>query len=75
MQTSEGNFGTTRDHNLSKEEWLSNQLTKDLVLWDRKDYLDEPAKQLQDADIYEYCDFKESDFVKLECFNLLKGRI
>ena len=35
------------------------------MLQDRKDYLDEPVKQLQDADIYEYSDFNESDLVKL----------
>ena len=36
-----------------------------VVLWDREDYLAEAEKQLQDVDIYEDTDFKESDLVKL----------
>ena len=36
-----------------------------VVLWDREDYLVEAEKQLQDVDIYEDTDFKESDLVKL----------
>ena len=36
-----------------------------VVLWDRKDYLVETAKQHHDADIYEYSDFKETDLVNL----------
>ena len=36
-----------------------------VVLWDREDYLAEAEKQLQDFDIYEDTDFKESDLVKL----------
>ena len=36
-----------------------------VVLWDGEDYLAEAEKQLQDIDIYEDTDFKESDLVKL----------
>ena len=36
-----------------------------VLLWDREDYLAEAEKQLQDVDIYEDTDFKESDLVKL----------
>lgn len=36
-----------------------------VVLLDRGDYLVELGKQLQDADIYEDTDFKESDMFKL----------
>ena len=36
-----------------------------VVLLDREDYLVELGKQLQDADIYEDTDFKESDMFKL----------
>ena len=36
-----------------------------VVLWDCEDYLAEAEKQLQDVDIYEDTDFKESDLVKL----------
>ena len=35
------------------------------VLWNRKDYLTETAKQVQAADIFNYSDFKESDLVTL----------
>ena len=34
-------------------------------MWDGEDYLAEAEKQLQDIDIYEDTDFKESDLVKL----------
>ena len=71
--------GTPRDYNLSKEEWLAmTGLAEDrniiikpaekgscVVLWDREDYLTEAGKQLQDVDIFEDTDFKESDLVKL----------
>ena len=71
--------GTPRDYNLSKEEWLAMRgLAEDrsliikpadkgfcVVLWDREDYLAEAEKQLEDVDIYEDTDFKESDLVKL----------
>ena len=71
--------GTPRHYNLSKEEWLAmTGLAEDrniiikpaekgscVVLWDREDYLTEAGKQLQDVDIYEDTDFKESDLVKL----------
>ena len=36
-----------------------------VALWDREDYLAGAEKQLQDIDIYEDSDFKESDLVKL----------
>ena len=36
-----------------------------VVLWDREDYLAEAEKQLQDVDIYEDTDSKESNLVKL----------
>ena len=72
-------LGTPRDYNLSKEEWLAmrglaegrNIIIKPsdkgscAVLWDREDYLAEAEKQLQDVEIYEDTDFKESDLVKL----------
>ena len=62
-----------------KEEWLAMRgLAEDrniiikpadkgscVVLWDCKDYLAKAGKQLQDVDIYEDTDFKESDLVKL----------
>ena len=35
-----------------------------VVLWDRDDYLAEAEKQLQDVNIYEGTDFKESDLVE-----------
>ena len=71
--------GTPRDNNLSKEEWLTMRfLAEDrdiiikpadkgscVVLWDREYYLAEAEKQLQDVEIYEDTDFKESDLVKL----------
>ena len=34
-------------------------------MWDRKDYIAEAEKQLQDVDVYEDTYFKESDLVKL----------
>ena len=34
-------------------------------MWDREDYLAEAEKQLQDVDIYEDTDFRESDLVQL----------
>ena len=72
-------LSTPRDYNLSKEEWLAmrglaegrNIIIKPsdkgscAVLWDREDYLAEAEKQLQDVEIYEDTDFKESDLVKL----------
>ena len=71
--------GTPCDYNLSKEEWLAmtglaedrNIIIKQadkgscVVLWDREDYLAEAEKQLQDGDIFEDTDFKESDLVNL----------
>ena len=36
-----------------------------VALWDRENYLTEAEKQLQNVDIYEGSDFKESDLVKL----------
>ena len=71
--------GTQCDYNLSKEEWLvmrglaedQNIINKPadkgscVVLWDREDYLAEAENQLQDVDIYEDTDLKESDLVKL----------
>ena len=36
-----------------------------VVFWYHEDYLDEAEKQLQDVNIYEDTDFKESDLVKL----------
>ena len=70
---------TPRDYNLSKEECLAMRgLAEDrsiiiksadkgscVVFWYREDYLDEAEKQLQDVNIYEDTDFKESDLVKL----------
>ena len=70
---------TPRDYNLSKEEWLAmrglaehrNIIIKPadkgscVALWDGEDYLAEAEEQLQDIDIYEDTDFKESDLVKL----------
>ena len=71
--------GTPCNYNLSKKEWLAMRgLAEDrnifikpadkgfcVALWDREDYLAEAEKQLQDIDIYEDSDFKESDLVKL----------
>ena len=36
-----------------------------VVLWDRENYQAEAEKQLQDGDIFEDTDFKESDLVNL----------
>ena len=71
--------GTPRHYNLSKEEWLAmRDLAEDrkiiikpadkvscVVLWDRENYQAEAEKQLQDGDIFEDTDFKESDLVNL----------
>ena len=71
--------GIPHDYNLSKEERLAMRgLAEDrniiiksagkgscVVLWDREDYLAEAEKQLQDVEIYEDTEFKESDLVKL----------
>ena len=68
--------GALRNYTLSKEEWLAMRgLAEDcniiikpsdkgscVGLWDREDYLAEAEKQLQDVDIYEDIDFKESDY-------------
>ena len=61
-----------------QEEWLAMRgLAEDrniikpvdkgscVVLWDYDDYLAGEGKQLQDVNIYEDTDFKESDLVKL----------
>ena len=71
--------GIPRDCNLLKDEWLAmiglaegrniiiNPADKGscVVFWDWEDYLAEAEEQLQDVDIYDDADLKDSDLVKL----------
>ena len=68
---------TPLDHNLSKEEWLAMRGLAEVqniiimpagksyfvVVWDRKDYLVEADRQLQNNKIYESRSRKDADLV------------